>query len=62
MAYTRKTKDLWDIEGYYAGGWEAVTCEESWKAAREQVKAYRENERGTSFRVRKYREKVEVAA
>jgi len=60
MAYKRKTRDLWDVEGYYAGGWEAVTCEESRSEAKARLKEYRENDPGTSYRLRKYREKIEA--
>jgi hypothetical protein len=63
MKYTRKTRDLFDIEGAYGYGWECVTCEETRKGARERLKEYRENEPGTPFRIRKYREPIaEVAA
>ena len=36
-----------DLEGDYGNGWEIVTSEETHKAAREQLKCYRENEGGT---------------
>lgn len=58
MAYTRKTRDIYDIYGFYYGTWECVTTEETRKEARDQVKTYRENERGTAFKVVKKREKV----
>lgn len=35
-----------DVEGNYGHGWEVLTSEETRKAAREQVKCYRENEGG----------------
>ncbi len=59
MPYQRKTRDLWDIEGNYGYGWECVTCEETWKESRARLKEYRENEPGTAFRTRKYREQIE---
>ena len=63
MAYTRKTKDLYDIEGYYPGsGWECLTCEETRTEARARLKEYRENAPGTAYRIRKYRERIEPAA
>lgn len=51
--YVRKTKDEYEIQGYYGGqyGWECVTTEETWKEAKEQVKCYRDNE-PYSFRIR----------
>lgn len=58
MPYTRKTRDYWSVEGHYAHGWEEVTAEDDRKQARERIKEYRENEPGTSFRLRKYREKI----
>lgn len=61
MTYKRKTRDLFDIEGLYSYGWESVTCEETRKDARERLKEYKENEPGTAFRLRKYREPIETA-
>jgi len=58
MGYQRLTVDLFDIQGNYGQGYETVTCEESFLAAREQVKCYRENEPGTPFRIHFYREKI----
>lgn len=62
MAYTRKTKDRWDIETNYGYGWE---CESSYtyddydnpyKSAREDAKEYRML--GCSVRIVKRREKI----
>jgi hypothetical protein len=58
MQYQRKTRDLFDVEGFYSGGWECVTCEETRKEAQQRRKEYRENEPGTAFRIRKYREVI----
>jgi len=58
MAYTRKTKDVFEIQGFYCGAWECVTSEETHKEARQQLKTYRENERGTAFRIKIVREKI----
>jgi hypothetical protein len=58
MAYKRKTEDEYNIEGLYSGSWEMVTIEETWSAAKEQVKCYRENEPGTAFRIKKSRVKI----
>jgi len=45
MAYIRKTRDEFDIEADhgYGYGYEVETSEETRKAAREQLKTYREN-------------------
>jgi len=58
MSYTRKTRDEYNIEGFYAYGWETVTCEDTWREAREMLKCYRENEPGTAFRIKKARVKL----
>ena len=60
MTYQRKTRDLFDVEGFYSYGWEVVTCEETRSEARERLKEYRQNEPGNSFRIRRYREKIET--
>lgn len=59
MAYKRKTRDYWDIEGNYGQGWEAVTAEDTWAQARARLKEYRENEPGIPFRIKAKREKIE---
>lgn len=45
MAYKRKTRDEWHIEvNYgYGDGWEHECTEHSFRAARDQVRTYREN-------------------
>ena len=45
--YIRKTKDEYEIQGNYGYGWETVTTEETFRAAKEQVKCYRDNEPGS---------------
>lgn len=57
--YKRKTVDEYEIQGWYQFGWEVVTTEETWSAAKAQVKCYRENEPGTSFRIVCKRVKLE---
>jgi hypothetical protein len=59
--YKRKTIDEWHIQGNYSPqyGYETVTIEESFKAAKVQVKCYRDNERNVSFRIKKIRVKIE---
>lgn len=59
MAYKRKTEDEYEIQGYYSEGWEMVTTETTWPAAKAQRKTYRENEPGVSFRIVKKRVKIE---
>jgi hypothetical protein len=59
MTYQRKTRDVFDVEGFYAAGWECVTGAETRKEAREYLKDYRQNEPDTAFRIRKYRERIE---
>lgn len=62
MAYIRKTEDEFQIHGQYAYGWEEVTCESSWKEARQRLKEYRENEPGRFKIVVKRVPIVQVAA
>ena len=60
MAYVRKTRDLYAIQGYYGStyGWEDVTIEESARDAREMLACYNTNERSIPHRIRKFREKI----
>ena len=58
MAYVRKTRDVYEIQGDYGCGWECVTTETTWTDAKQMVKCYRENERGIPFRIKKVREKI----
>lgn len=62
MAYKRKTKDYWEVQGNYgpAHGWEMVTCEDSYSEARQRLREYRENEPQYSFRLRTKRERIEA--
>jgi hypothetical protein len=39
MPYVRKTKDEWQIEQKTPEGWEEVCAEDSWKDARQTLKA-----------------------
>jgi len=41
--YIRKTIDEYEIQGNNGYGWECETTEETYKAAKEQLKCYREN-------------------
>jgi len=44
MAYKRKTQDEYQIHTDNGYGFEEVTSEDTWKAARAQLKCYRENQ------------------
>ncbi len=44
-----------DIEGFYEGQWELVCCDATREEALENLQAYRINEPGTLFRIRKVR-------
>jgi len=59
MAYTRKTRDRWDIETNYGYGWEVECSEYTWAEAKAQAKCYRENSYGRfAVRVKKHREAI----
>jgi hypothetical protein len=62
MAYSRKTYDEWQIQGFYSGQWEEVCSEDNRKEAFQRLKEYRENERGTHFKIKKVRIKIEPKA
>jgi hypothetical protein len=55
MAYTRKTADEWTIQGNYGHGWEDLSAYDKRDEARADLRAYRENEAGTPFRLVKRR-------
>jgi len=57
MGYIRKTVDVWEVQGNYGQGWECVTAEYTYREARERLHEYRENEPGTSFRLKLTRER-----
>lgn len=59
MAYTRKTRDIWEVQGSYGQGWECVTAEEKFSEALARRREYRENEPQTAFRIKLTREKIE---
>lgn len=61
MPYQRKTTDVYEIEGYYGQGFECVNTETTFAAAKKSVREYRQNEKGTAFRITKKRIKVEVS-
>lgn len=43
MAYTRKTKDIYNIVTNYGYGWEVECTEETYKEAKQRLKEYMEN-------------------
>jgi len=53
--YQRKTKDVWILQGYYAGYWEELFTEESYKEAKIQLRCYNENEAYYPHRIIKKR-------
>jgi len=60
--YTRKTKDVFEIQGRYAGYWETVTEEDNRKDALAQLKCYDANEPQYPHRIVKRRVKIESNA
>lgn len=56
--YKRKTRDIYEVQGYYCGEWEEVTTETTRKAAIEQLHCYNENE-NAPHRIVKKRERIE---
>lgn len=66
MSYVRKTKDVWCIDTNYGYGWETESeydkdsYENPYKAAKEDMKGYREhmNHYGGQVRLVKRREKI----
>ena len=59
MAYKRKTIDEYEIQGNYGYGFECMSTEGTFKAARENLKRYQDNEKGVSFKIVKRRVKCE---
>ncbi len=55
--YKRLTRDEWQVMGYYSSqyGYECVDTLNTRTEARDSLKAYRENERGVSFKIVKKR-------
>lgn len=60
MAYERKTKDVYEIQGYYGieNGWEYLCEEETYTAAMATLKLYNENEMDIQHRIKKRRVKI----
>ena len=60
MAYQRKTRDVWEVQANYGygDGWECAAASTSFKDARNDLKAYRENAPQFQYRIKMYREKI----
>lgn len=60
MTYKRKTYDEYQIHANYGygHGFEEICSESTFKAARQRLREYRENERGISFKIVKRRIKI----
>ena len=56
--YIRKTMDVYILQGFYAGMWEDLFECENARDARENLKGYNENEKGTPHRIIKRRVKI----
>lgn len=59
MAYQRKTRDEYIIQGNYGAGYEDVTAEDTRQEARERLKEYRQNEPQYAHRMIKRRIRIE---
>jgi hypothetical protein len=57
MAYSRKTKDEGEVQGYYSTtyGWECVTTEDTRAEAIIRLAEYLKNEPNIKFRIVKHR-------
>jgi hypothetical protein len=58
--YTRKTVDLFVIQGLYAGNWKDETAELTRKEAILRLNEYRENVPEYCYKLVKRREKIEA--
>ena len=58
-SYQRKTRDEWELQGDYGQGFECLTTEDSYAAARQQLRDYRENE-GGCYRIKCKRVPIDV--
>lgn len=56
--YIRKTKDIYILQGFYAGMWEDLFECETRREAREDLACYNENERDIAHRIIKRRVKI----
>lgn len=51
MVYVRTTEDEFQIHGNYGHGFEELTCETTFKEAKQCIKDYRKNEPGVAFKL-----------
>ena len=58
--YRRKTEDEFEIQALYPKGWEVECTEATRKEARANLKLYRINAPGRSYRIVHHRVKMEV--
>lgn len=61
MAYQRKTRDEWELQGHYGCGWECLTTDDTRAGIRQTLREYRENE-GGNYRVIKRRVPIAEAS
>jgi len=61
MAYQRKTRDVFIVEGYFSDEykWEEVTAEDTKKEIRARLKEYRANDPQHDYRWRVKRVRIE---
>lgn len=57
--YIRKTRDVFTVQGLYAGNWEDETSEATRREGIERLREYRENMPNYAHRLVKTREKIE---
>ena len=62
MAYKRKTRDVFEIQGNYGCGWETLLEEETLSDAKTQLRCYNENEANYPHRIKRHREKISEEA
>lgn len=58
MSYTRKTRTLFAVEGFYGAKWEIVTYDETKRNAVQSILDYRRNVPNVAFRIRAVREAI----
>ena len=61
MSYTRKTRDVWNVQQYTGPqyGWETVCAEDRFRDARERLREYRKNQPEYPVRAKLCRERIE---
>lgn len=61
MAYQRKTRDEFELQGNYGQGWECLTTEDSRAEIRQRLREYQENE-GGAYRIKARRVPIETGS